>query len=286
MGMSAMTSTAGRLRRPRRAWQLLVCAVLLLGGCTRMSRALYLSGCDREIRNAARAIETARDAVERAAGHARRGSAYSEKARSSRCFKLIAAEEYLRQFRLALDDHDQAVRLDPGSAEAYYRRGRTYYDRASLEAVGLARPWFDSAAADFTKAVERDRRHDLAWDMLGVVHMSTGELDKAIDAFTHEMALVPLGRSRLADAYCSRGSFHQKEKRDQAAIADFEKAIEVGVTGDGCSCDPYNPLIWLYVDSTHQYDKAWDVVHKARKSRRFVAPELVAALEKASERKS
>jgi hypothetical protein len=59
-----------------------------------------------------------------AARYAKRGSAYSEKARS----------------------------LDPASAEAYYSRGQTYYDRAVLEVVPTRRPrkpWFDPATADF-----------------------------------------------------------------------------------------------------------------------------------------
>jgi tetratricopeptide (TPR) repeat protein len=87
-------------------------------------------------------------------------------------------------FRLAVKDHDQAIALDPGSAEAYFSRGQTYYDRAALEDGKDAKPWFDLAAADFKKAVERDGRHYMALDRLGLVHVSTGELDMAIGDFT------------------------------------------------------------------------------------------------------
>ena len=93
------------------------------------------------------------------------------------------------RFALAVKDHDQAVTLDPGSAEVYFSRGRTYYDRAALEDGKEAKPWFDPAAADFKKAVERDGRHYMALDMLGLVHEQTGELDQAIGDFTQEMAL-------------------------------------------------------------------------------------------------
>ena len=113
-------------------------------------------------------------------------------------------------FGLAVKDHDRAVALAPGSAEGYYSRGRTYFDRAALEDSKDAKLWFDSAASDFTKAVERDGRHYMAWDMLGVVHSSTGEWDKAISDFTQEMALNPLGKARLADAYCERGFSRQR----------------------------------------------------------------------------
>ena len=116
----------------------------------------------------------ARNDARRAAGYARPGRAYSEKARYSRAFKLIPADEYGRLFSLAVKDHDKAVALDPASAEAYFSRGQTYYDRAALEESKDAKPWFDPAAADFKKAVERDGRDYMAWDMLGLVsrHLS------------------------------------------------------------------------------------------------------------------
>ena len=225
MSRNGLMSACSRIAAP-----LCASVVLLLGGCVRMAQSLYLSGCDRDIRNSTRAIETARDDSQRAAGYSQRGQAYSEKARYSRAFKLIPADEYGRLFDLAIKDHDQAIALEPGSADAYFSRGQTYYDRAALEDSEDAKPWFDRAAADFKKAVERDGRHYMALDLLGLVHVSTGELDMAIGEFTQEMALNPLGRARLADAYCIRGSSNHKEKKYDAAIADYEKAIKIGVT--------------------------------------------------------
>ena len=263
---------------------LCVSVVLLLAGCVRISQSLYLSGYDRDIRNSGHAIETARDHAQRAAGYAQRGRAYSEKARYCRFFKLIPADEYDRLFSLALKDHDQAIALDPGSAEAYFSRGQTYYDRASLEIGNDPKPWFDPAAADFKKAVDRDGRHYMALDMLGLVHSETGELDQAIADFTREMALNPMGRARLAEAYCVRGSANQKDKKYDAAIAGYEKSIGMGVSADSCSCDPYAPLAWLYDDVSQRYDKSWAIVHKAQESRRWISPELLEKLKKDSGR--
>jgi tetratricopeptide (TPR) repeat protein len=98
--------------------------VLLLGGCDGIARSLYLAGCDHDIKNSTRAIETARDDAQRVAGYSERGRAYSEKARYSRAFKLIPADEYSRLFGLAIKDHDQAIAFDPGSAERYFSQGR------------------------------------------------------------------------------------------------------------------------------------------------------------------
>ncbi len=263
----------------------------LLGGCGQISQSLSLASYDRDIQNSTRAIEAARDDAHRAAAYTKRGSAYSEKARYSRAFKLISPDEYARLFGLAIKDHDQAIALDPASAEAYYWRGQTYYDRAALETVvdgvlvvgeAARKAWFDPAVADFKKAVERDGRHYLAWDMLGLIHETTGELDQAISEYSQETALNRLGRTRLANAYCLRGSSHQKEKYD-AAIADYEKSIDTGATADDWSCDPYNPLLLLYAQD-QRYDQAWGVVHKARRSSKWIEPEFLHRLKKESGR--
>ena len=271
----------------------LASVLLFLGGCNRIARSFYLSSYDRDINSATKSIESARDTTQRAEAYAKRGSAYSEKARYSKAFKLISADEYDRLFSLAIKDHDQAVALDPGRAEVYYTRGVTYYDRANLEAVvdghlmgGDAdrKAWFAPATADFKKAIERNGQLYLAWDRLGLIHETTGEIDEAINDYTQEMALNPLGRARLADAYCTRGgSTSPKEKKNDAAISDFEKSIDLGATADGCSCDPYYPLLWLYADG-RRYDQAWVVVHKAQKSKKWIAPEMLDRLKKESGR--
>ena len=274
---------------------LLLCAsvLLFLAGCNRIARVFYLSSYDRDISSATKAIESARDNTGRAEAYAKRGSAYSEKARYSKAFKFISADDYERLFGLAIKDHDQAIALDP-SAEAYYTRGVTNYDRANLEALvdgrlmGSAadrKAWFAPAIADFKKATEKDPRLYVAWDRLGMSHEMTGELDQAISDYAQEMALNPLGKSRLADAYCTRGgtSSSPKEKKYDAAIADYEKSLDLGATADGCSCDPYNPLIWLYTNN-RSYDQAWGLVHRAQNSKKWIAPEFLDGLKKASGR--
>jgi tetratricopeptide (TPR) repeat protein len=264
---------------------------LLLGGC---GQSYYLGSYERDISSSTRAIETARDDARRAAAYTKRGSAYSEKARYSRAFKLISPDEYARLFGLAIKDHDQVIALDPASPEAYYSRGVAYYDRAVLEVVvngtlvgnkATWNLWFDPAIADFRKATGKDARHQLAWDRLGLSHETIGELDQAIDAYTQVMALDrKLGRARLADAYCERAGTHQKDKNDDA-IADYEKSIDFGASDDGCSCDPYGPLLGLYGEG-RRYDQGWVVVHKARNAGKWIAPDLLSILQKESGRRN
>lgn len=271
----------------------LASVLLLLPGCGRIAQFWYLRSYDRDISSATKDIESARDNVHRAEAYAKRGSAYSEKARYSKAFKLISADEYDRLFGLAIKDHDQAIALDP-SAEAFFTRGATYYSRANLEAVVDGRmmgskadrkAWFEPATADFKKATEKDPRLYLAWDRLGLIHETTGELDEAINDYTQEMALNPLGRARLGEAYCTRGgsSSSQKENKYDAAIADYKKSLDLGGTADECSCDPYNPLLAIYTQG-RQYDQAWGIVHQAQASKKWIAPEMLERLKKESGR--
>ncbi len=271
---------------------LCISVLLLLGGC---GPSYFLASYERGISSSTRAIETARDDAHRAAAYTKRGSAYSEKARYSRAFNLISPEEYTRLFGLAIKDHDQAIALDPASPEAYYNRGVTYYDRAVLEVVvngtlvgdkATWNRWFDPAIADFRKATAKDPRHSQAWDRLGLSHETIGEFDQAIAAYTQVMAVDPkLGRSRLADVYCERGNSNQKEKKYDAAIADYEKSIDTGAIADGCSCDPYNPLFGLYTEA-RRYDQGWLVVRRARNYGKWIMPELLHRLQKESGRKN
>jgi hypothetical protein len=268
---------------------LLLCAAaaLLLAGCVQMTQSWYVSRCDRDVKKATRDFGAARDDAQRSAALTRRGNAYSERIRYSRAAHIISTADYEQLFALAIKDHDQAVALDPGSAEAYLSRGQTYYDRAALEKGREAERWFQPAAADFERAVQRDARNASAFDLLGGAHEQMGNFDDAIRDYTREMALDQrLGRIRLADAYCARGGFDQKQKQSEAAIADYEKAIELGVNTDACSCDPYNPLVWLYAGVSRQYDKAWNLVHAAQRSRKWIAPEIIDKLKKDSGRAS
>jgi hypothetical protein len=75
-----------------------------------------------------------------------------------------------------------------------------------------------------------------------------------------------------------------RQSSSSSVCADYEKSIELGATADGCSCEPHDPLVALYVGVSRQYDKGWDVVHKAQKFKIWIAPELLEKLKKDSGR--
>lgn len=236
---------------------------------------------DSAIRKLGAAIEAAKDDAQRAAAYADRGDIYEEKARYLRIMKLIPNNEYEGLFQLAIQDHNQAIALDLENADLYYRRGNVYYDHASLDMIYNPKPsaYLIPARADFSKALEKNPKHAMALDMLGLTDSSLGDWSAAIDDFEREGTLNPDSRRyRLSDAYCNRGSVYLGHKKLDLAESDLNHAIEIRSAGDPCECEPYNPLLALYLTQTHEYDKARAIAAKARASKSWIAPEYVAQL--------
>jgi tetratricopeptide (TPR) repeat protein len=255
---------------------ILFAGIVLLGGCTRMHR-MYLSWnasrYDGEIRRAGQAIAASGNTAQRSAAYADRADAYSEKARYSRLMKLISVQEYSKLFDLALQDYNQAIALDPDNAEMYYRRGNAYYSRAGLDMIYDLTPSASlaPAKADFSRVVEKNPRDVDALDMLGLTDGSMGDWTQAIADFEQEAALKPKMRFRVSDAYCNRGSRYPREKYD-LAISDLNRTIQMRDASDPCECEPYNPLLAIYIQ-TREYDKAREVVALAQRSGKWIAPE-------------
>jgi hypothetical protein len=268
----------------------LLATLIVFVGC-----ADFLSSRDNDIRESTQAIEAARDDKQRAKAYSSRGVAYSEKARYGWISKQIPNEQCERLFDLAIRDHNQAAALNPNSAEVYFNRGQAYYDHGSQDFVysteiwkvnPSTKAWLDAAASDFKKAAEKDPKNDLAFDHLGLAYEEAGEEDNAVRAYTQEMKLNErLGRSRLADAYCFFGFRHQQQKEYAAAAAAYEKSTEFGIADDkSCPYDPFGNSVAIYTNETHEYNKAWEMVNRALKARRLIAPDLIHRLMKDSGR--
>ena len=264
---------------------ILFAGIALLGGCTRIYRS-YLSWnasrYDGEIRRAGQAIAASGNTAQRSAAYADRADAYSEKARYSRLMKLIADEEYDKLFDLALQDYQQAIALDPDNAEMYYRRGNAYYSRAGLDMIypPYTSAFLAPAKADFSRVVEKNPRDVDALDMLGLTDGSMGDWTEALAAFGQEAALKPRMVFRVSDAYCNRGTHYPREKYD-LAISDLNRAIQMRGASDPCECEPYNPLLAIYLQ-TREYDKAREVAALAQRSRKWIAPEYLEQLKATS----
>ena len=247
-----------------------------------MSQTWYLSRSDGKIRRAGAALAAATSNAQRSAAYADRADAYADKARYSRVMKLIADEEYVKLFDLAVQDYNQAITLDPDNAEMNDRRGNAYYSRASLDMIKEPTSAFLAPAkADFSRAVEKNPKNAMAFDMLGLTDASMGNWTQAIADFEQETGLDRLQRFRLSDAYCNRGSRYPREKYD-LAISDLNLAIQIRGTSDPCECEPYNPLLAIYLNQTREYDKARALVALAQRSGKWIAPEYLEQLKASS----
>lgn len=252
-----------------------LCAVIvLLSSCARISQSWYLSRDDAKIRHAGDAIASARNNAERAAAYADRADAYADKSRYSRVMKLIADEEYNKLFDRALQDYNQAIALAPDNADMYFRRGNAYYSRASLDMMRApTSPSLAPAKADFSRTVEMNPKNSMAFDMLGLTDASMGNWTDAIADFKQETGDDHLQSLRLSDAYCNRGTVYMGEKKYDLAISDLNQSIQINAAGDACECEPYNPLLSIYLNQTREYDKAQSVAAQAKRSGKWIAPE-------------
>jgi len=262
---------------------ILCLGLVLLGGCTRLYQSWYVSRSDGEIRRAGVAVAAAKSNAQRSAAYADRADAYAEKARYSRVMKLIASQEYNQLFDLAIQDYQQAITRNPDNADVYYRRGRAYFFRAALDMIKEPTSVFLAPAkADFSRAVEKNPKNVMAFDMLGLTDASMGDWTQAIADFGQEAALDPKQRFRVADAYCHRGSGYLAEKKYDLAVWDLNRAIQIRGTSDPCECEPYNPLLAIYLKQTREYNKARDVVALAQRSGKWIAPEYLEQLKASS----
>src|SRR5579864_5668948 len=101
-----------------------------------------------------------------------------------------------------------------------------------------------------------------ALDMLGLTEGSMGDWTEALAVFEQEAALKPRMRFRVSDAYCNRGTHYPREKYD-LAIADLNRTIQVRDASDPCECEPYNPLLAIYLQA-REFDKAREVAALAQ----------------------
>lgn len=252
----------------------LLAGIVFLGGCARIAQSWYLSRDDAKIRHAGEALASARNDAERSAAYADRADAYADKARYSRIMKLVADEEYNKLFDLAIQDFSQALALAPDNADLYYRRGNAYYSRASLDMIhARTSASLAPAKADFSRAAQMNPKNAMAFDMLGLTDASMGNWTEAIADFDQETGMDRLKRLRLSDAYCNRGTVYMGEKKYDLAVSDLNQSIQILAPGDSCECEPYNPLLSIYLNQTREYDKAQGLAALAQRLGKWIAPE-------------
>jgi len=118
---------------------------------------------------------------------------------------------------------DEALRLDPKNAAAYYIRGRTWYFKRD----------YDLAIADYDRAIELDPKYARAYYNRGHAWLMKGDPDRSIADYNRAIELDPIG-TKTSSVYYWRGFAWSKKDTDRA-LADYNRAIEL---------DPKNALAY------------------------------------------
>src|SRR5262245_6705971 len=116
-------------------------------------------------------------------------------------------------FDEALSDFNEAIRLDANYVKAYVGRGDVYWQKRNL----------DSALADYNRAIELDPKLSDAYTKRGKVLTEKGSLDKAVVDYNHAIELSPSDST----AFLWRGNARSKSGDYDRALADFNNAIEL-----------------------------------------------------------
>ncbi len=113
-------------------------------------------------------------------------------------------------FLRAIQDYDQAIRLNPQLANAFITRGNAYLDKKDT----------DRAVQDFDQAIRLNPQFALAFNNRGYVYYYKGHYDRAIEDYDQAIRLNPnhwLALRNRGNAYFLAGNYDK-------AITDYDAA--------------------------------------------------------------
>jgi tetratricopeptide (TPR) repeat protein len=116
-----------------------------------------------------------------------------------------------KQYDRAIEDYDEAIRLDPNFALAYNNRGDTRMHQNDL----------DRAIADFSAAIRINPKYVPAYGNRAHAYKIKGDTARAIADYTTVIALHP-----TAEAYLDRGNAFRDLNQLDRAIADYSVIVD------------------------------------------------------------
>jgi tetratricopeptide (TPR) repeat protein len=152
-----------------------------------------------------------------------------------------------RDYASAIEDHNEAIRLNPNNPTAYYNRGDAYYNKGDRdlairdynEAIRLkpdyafayvgrgvsysAKKDYDRAIEDYNEAIRLNPNEGSAYDHRGFAHAREGDYDRAIQDYNEATRLSP----NEVSAYFNRGAAYFNKGDYDRAIQDFSEVIRL-----------------------------------------------------------
>lgn len=116
-------------------------------------------------------------------------------------------------YQSAIQNYNQAIRINAVYAEAYLGRGKAYYqlrdDRKALN--------------DYNEAIQQNSEQIETFFWRGLIHYQSQNYDEAIEDFTQIIKQYP----HKGEAYYFRGSAYKNLCETKLGIQDFKKAAEL-----------------------------------------------------------
>ncbi len=119
----------------------------------------------------------------------------------------------LNDYRGAFDDYEYAVSLDPLNSVAYYNRGLLRSEVSD----------YDKAIADFSRVLDLDPGDYRSLYNRAMAYADTGKLDKALADIDHVIALTP----DIAPLYFFRSSLYERLGNLRKAATDYDHGLEL-----------------------------------------------------------
>ncbi len=111
--------------------------------------------------------------------------------------------------QIAIEDYDEAIRLNPKDAVAYFNRGNDFYSLNKKK----------RAIEDYDQAIHFDPQFADAYHNRGTTYCDLGQYNRAIEDYGETIRLNP----NDAEAYFNRSNAYKLQGEKAEAIADFEK---------------------------------------------------------------
>lgn len=188
---------------PRFKITLIVCAILLASASAYAQPASDATVCadaaakpENRIKSCTTLIKAKAAAADTATLLTRRGVAYYENG----------------DYKRAIADHSEVIRINPKDAAAYDNRGNAY--RRNGED--------DEAIVDYDKAIALDPKFVHAYVARGDSYNNKGDFDRAIAESNKAIAIDP----KFPNSYAIRGAAQLDKKEYTRAIADFDEALK------------------------------------------------------------
>lgn len=170
-----------------------------------------------------------------------------------------------KEYDMAMNDFNCAIRIKPDYGEAYYNRGKLYKIKGE----------YNKAIDDFTRAINIYEDFDIYIER-AISFYKSGNYDKAIDDFTYMLKYNP----QAIEVYNYRGTIYNIKGEYNKAINDFTRALEIN--------DSY-PILYQNRAFSYfkqkEYKKSWEDINKLTEKGYNIEASFLKELEEASGQK-